>query len=345
MTSLCSPRVTIRDVAEAAGVGIKTVSRVVNNERNVAPATAARVRAAIDQLGWHPDTHAANLRRAVTRTRTVGLLLGNVANPFSAAIHRAIEDAAAALDIAVFASSLDEDPEREIAAVAAFLRRKVDGLVLTCVAPSQGYLSTIKPDGVPVVFIDRPARDFLASSVYSDNHGGAFTATSHLLGFGHRRVALLADRQDIWTAQARREGFLDALRDHGIDPERCPIVSDLETPDAAEDATLRLLSAPHPPTAFFSAQNLITIGVVRALRRLGRQHEIAVMGFDDIELGDLIDPGISVVAQDPTEMGRRAAALVFAGPRIGEDHEQVVLPTRLRPRGSGEIRPPAHGAR
>jgi LacI family transcriptional regulator len=134
-------RVTIREVAHEAGVGIKTVSRVVNGEPNVAAATAQRVREAIARLQWEPDAHASNLRRTHTRTGTLGLLLGSVDNPFAATIHRAIEDIAIHRDVAVFASSFDEDPAREVAAVEAFVRRKVDGLILTCSADSQAYLA------------------------------------------------------------------------------------------------------------------------------------------------------------------------------------------------------------
>jgi LacI family transcriptional regulator len=204
MTSSSLPRalrITIREVAQHAGVGIKTVSRVVNDEPNVAPATAARVRASIEELRWEPDAHAANLRRLTTRTRSIGLLLGSVANPFSATIHRAIEDVAIQRDVAVFASSLDDDPHREVAAVGAFVRRKVDGLVLTCVAESQSYLAELVPSQTPVVFFDREPAGYAADVVHSDNAGGARAAARHLLGLGHRRLALLLDRRGIWTAR------------------------------------------------------------------------------------------------------------------------------------------------
>lgn len=350
MTSLSSPppsggrkssRITIREVAQHAGVGIKTVSRVVNGEPNVADATAARVRASIEELRWEPDAHAANLRRSTTRTRSVGLLLGSVANPFSATIHRAIEDVAVRRDVAVFASSLDDDPEREIAAVEAFARRKVDGLILTCVAESQAYLAEIVPPGMPVVFIDREQSGYPADTVHSDNIGGARLATRHLLGFGHRRLALLIDRREIWTARERERGFRAALDEFGVPVESATIVADLSDQDAAERAVMTLLGAPDAPTAIVSGQNLITVGAVHALRRLGRHRDVALIGFDDVELADLMDPGISVVAQRPQEVGRTAAGRLFAALDAGHplDPEPIVVPVDLIPRGSGEIRP------
>lgn len=346
MTPLSDPRpsrTTIREVAQHAGVGIKTVSRVVNNEPNVAPATAARVRASIEELRWEPDALAANLRRTTTRTRTIGLLLGSVSNPFAAAIHRAIEDVAAHRDVAVFASSLDDDPAREVAAVEAFVRRKVDGLILTCVAASQAYLRELVPPDMPIVFIDREPAEFAADTVHSDNVEGARMATRHLLGFGHRRLALLIDRREIWTAREREHGFLLALDEFGIAPETATILDGLSDHVAAERAVLSVLGAPNAPTAIVSGQNLITVGAVHALRKLGRHRDVALIGFDDLELADLMDPGVSVVAQRPQEIGDVAAARLFASLDAGRrlDPAPIIVPVDLIPRGSGEIRPPS----
>lgn len=333
--------VTIRDVAQHAGVGIKTVSRVINNEPNVAKATAARIRASIAELQWEPDAYAANLRRTMTRTQTLGLLLGNVANPFSATIHRAIEDLAIHRDVAVFASSLDDDPDREVAAVGAFVRRRVDGLILTCIAESQSYLRELVPETMPVVFIDREPSDLDADLVHADNVGGTALATRHVLGYGHRTVALLLDRYDIWSARERERGFRQATSEFGLAESSTLIVRDLVDQAAAERAVLELMALPTPPTAIVSGQNLITIGAVHALRRLGRHHDVALIGFDDVDLADLMEPGISVIAQRPQEIGVRAAQMLFEtldgvarmSPR------RVVVPVDLIPRGSGEIRP------
>lgn len=352
MTSLSSggaqrraSRVTIREVAQAAGVGTKTVSRVINEEPNVSAETTQRVRAAIAELNWHPDAHAANLRRIDTRTRSLGLLLGSVANPFWATIHRAIEDIAVHRDVAVFASSLDEDAEREVAAVEAFVRRKADGLILTCASPSQQYLSELVPTRVPTIFIDREPRGVSGDVVLSDNRGGAALATRHLLSRGHRRLALLVDRSDIWTAQQRSLGFFDALKEFGVAAQDAVVIDELTSEEAAEEAVLSLFAQPRACTAIFSAQNLITIGAIRALRRLGKSHEIALIGYDDIELGDLLDPPVSVVAQHPSVIGRIAAERIFARLDSNSPIEptQFQLPVKLIPRGSGEILPPQHG--
>ncbi|WP_285114328.1 LacI family DNA-binding transcriptional regulator [Leifsonia sp. fls2-241-R2A-40a] len=339
-----SRRVTIRDVAREAGVGIKTVSRVINDEPHVAPATAERVRTAIALLQWEPDSLASNLRRTHGRTKSIGLLLGSVDNPFAATIHRAIEDVAAKHGVAVLASSLDEDPVREVAAVENFLRRKVDGLILTCSTGSQAYLADMVPEKVPVVFIDREPAEYTADVVRSDNFGGAAMGTRHLLSRGHRRIAGLFDKPRIWTAAQRQAGFLSAMDEFGIGEGEYSILDDVSTSAIAERAVLEILSSPRPPTAIFSSQNLITIGAVRALRKLAWQRQVALVGFDDIELGDLLDPGVTVIAQRAAEIGVTAAERMFEQLEMRSSGSSLpsadlVLGVDLVVRGSGEIEP------
>jgi LacI family transcriptional regulator len=167
--------------------------------------------------------------------------------------------------------------------------------------------------------------------VLSDNAGGARAAVEHLLAHGHRRIAFLGDRLSVFTAAERRRGYREALGgEHVPELER----TELDNSAAAEHAARELLALPDPPTALFTGQNLITIGAISALRGLGRQHEVALIGFDDVVLGELLRPGISVIAQDPYELGRHAGERLFAR---DPEPRSIVLPTRLIARGSGEI--------
>ena len=343
-TESARSRPTMRHVAALAGVGVKTVSRVINGEPNVSAATIAKVNAAARTLDYQPDLHAGNLRRADGRTRTLGLLVGSVDNPFAGAVHRAVEDVALARGVAVFASSLDDDPDREQEAVAAFLRRRVDGLILTTVSESQAYLAPELRRGTPVVFVDREPAGITSDAVVSDNADGAAVATRHLLEHGHRNVAYLGDRPVIQTARERRRGFLEELGRAGVATRDVPVIEGLHDEESARRATLALFDSPAPPTALFSSQNLVTIGVIHALRELGRHRDTALVGFDDIPLADLLEPGITVVAQDPQRIGREAAERVFA--RLDGDHTpaaRTIVPTRLIERGSGEIPPRREG--
>ncbi len=330
----------MRDVARLAGVSVKTVSRVVNAESGVSAALAVRVQQVIDELGFSPHAGARTLRRSDGRTAAIALLLEDVANPFSAAVQRAVEDEAVPRGVMVFSASVDEDPARERALAREFGARQVDGLLLAPAGDDQSYLAGELPSGTPVVCVDREARNLAADSVITTNALGAAEGVRHLAAAGHRKIAFLGDRRSICTAEQRYAGYRDALASLGLPADASLVVHDLRESADADGAVTALLARPDPPTALFTAQNLITIGAVRALRRLGAQHAVALVGFDDFLLADLLSPGVTVVAQDPVAIGRIAAGLLFA--RIGGDTGPPgvrLVPTALVRRGSGEIRP------
>jgi LacI family transcriptional regulator len=328
------------DVAALAGVALKTVSRVVNSEPGVSPALEARVKRAIEQLNYRRDANAATLRRLGRKTQTIGLVLEDVSNPFSSELHRAVEDAARERGVLVFAGSCDEDPDRERELIGSFRERRVDGIIVVPASHDHAYLYEERRAGTALVFVDRPAGHLDADSVVSDNFGGAAQAVSHLHKHGHRRIGFLGDLLSISTAEERLRGHTHALATAGIDIDDELVRTDLRDPDAAARAINEMLELSRPPTAFFTGQNLLTIGGVHALRQAGRQREIALIGFDDISLGDMLDPAISVVAQNPQAMGRAAADLLFR--RLdgdGAPSVHHVIPVTLIARGSGEIPP------
>ena len=299
MDSAARARPTLRDVAQLAGVSPKTVSRVVNGEAGVSPSKAVAVERAIRQLEYRPNITASSLRRAGGRTAAVAAVLEDVSNPFSSALYRALEDVAHARDVMVFAGSVEEDPARERALVRAFAMRQADAMLIVPASDNQAYLTREVATGTPLVFVDRPPVGLHADAVLVDNESGAAAAVRHLAAHGHRDIAYLGDLRTIATARRRFQGYKEALSDHGIRPDPAHIVHDLHTTEAAEEAVGRLLDSPAPPTACFSAQNLITIGTIRALRSRGLQHRVAVVGFDDFPLADLLEPAVTVVSQDP----------------------------------------------
>ncbi|MGZ4790679.1 MAG: LacI family DNA-binding transcriptional regulator [Ilumatobacteraceae bacterium] len=334
------PRPTIREVAALAGTSLKTVSRVVNGEAGVSDELSARVRSAIDRLGYRHNLTASNLRRSGGKTRSVGMLVNNVTNPLDAAVHRSIEEMASRRGVAVLASSLDENPSRERRLVEAFAERRVDGLIMMPASHDHSYLVEERRMGMSIVFVDRPPAFFDADAVLVDNRLGTTRGVKHLLEHGHRRIAFLGDRRSIVTAAERFHGYADALGAAAIAVDPVLVRQDLVDSDHALAATLDLLSIDEPPTAIFAAQNLVTIGVVRGLRSAAKHHEIALVGFDDVPMGDLLDPAITVLAQDPAGIGRQAATTLFA--RLDGDRsptQTYIVPTTLITRGSGEIRP------
>jgi len=330
----------MKDVARSARVSLKTVSRVVNGETTVAPDLAERVRAAIASLNYQPNIGASTLRRGDGRSGTIGLLLEDVGNPFSASLHRAVEDEARARDVQVLTGSLDEDPLRERELTRTFTMRRADGLIMAPVSADLSHLAAELGADTPVVFVDRPAAGIPADVVLSPNVTGATEAVRHLLAHGHRRVAYLGDFASISTARHRYQGYLAALDEAGIEPDPTLVGQDLHTAAAAEGALMAMLAQAQPPTALFTSQNLVTIGAVRALRRLRLHHDVALVGYDDFPLADLLEPAVTVVAQDPTTMGRTAARVLFA--RIDGDAgapREFWIPTTLIRRGSGELAP------
>jgi LacI family transcriptional regulator len=335
-------RATMRDVAALASVSIKTVSRVVNGEVGVSDELTDRVERAARQLDYRPNLTASSLRRGGRGPGVLGLVLEDVANPFFSAVHRAVDDAAAERGLAVMATSLDEDPVKEREVARTLIARGIDGLVIVPAGFDHSYLHSEMQAGLAVVFVDRPPRFLDADTVLATNRSGARGAVQHLVAAGHRRIAFLGDQADIATAGDRLKGYADALRSAGIGIDEQLVVRDLHSRATAEQATERLLQLPadQAPTALFSSQNLVTVGAIHTLHRHGLQHRIALVGFDDLDLADVLDPGVTVVAQDPYAMGRVAAESIFArldgytGPS-----QHRTISTRLIIRGSGEIPP------
>jgi LacI family transcriptional regulator len=328
----------MREVAALAKVSIKTVSRVVNGEAGVSPRLARRVLAASERLDYRHNMTASSLRRSDGRSATIGVILEDVSNPFSSMLHRSIEDIAVRRGVLVLAGSSDEQESRERELVSAFASRRVDGLIIQPSSHDHSYLLTERKVGTAIVFVDRPPAFLDADAVLTDNAAGARRAVRHLIDHGHRRIGYLGDLRTIATAAERYRGYVEELNEHGLKVEERLVSLDLRGIDKAEGATRELLTGPKPPSALFAGQNLVTIGAFRALRKLGLHQRVALVGFDDILLADLLEPAITVIAQDPAAIGRKAAEVLFRrldGDRSPSEHH--VVRTRMIVRGSGEI--------
>jgi LacI family transcriptional regulator len=330
----------MQEVADLAGASLKTVSRVINGEGNVNPDLTQRVLDAVAQLGYRPNLQAGFLRRSGGKTQTIGLLLENISNPFSAALHRAIEDVATPRNVIVFAGSLDEDVDRERQLTDAFISRRVDGLIIVPTGDDQSYLRTEQAAGTPIVFLDRPPRQMEADAVIATNEEGGFDATIHLIRHGHRRIAYVGDYASIYTGVERLKGYRRALESEGIELDESIIFQGFHSPHQAHSSLIHMLLRVDRPTAIFASQNFVTLGAIRALRETGLQHQVALVGFDDIPEADLLDPPLTLVTQDVAAMGERAAQILFE--RLDgstNPYKTSVFPTSLTPRGSGEIAP------
>ncbi len=329
-------RPTMKDVASRAGVALKTVSRVVNDEPGVTPETASRVRNAITELGFRRNDSARLLRKG--QTASIGLIMEDIGDPFYSALSRAVEDVAHWNGSLLITGSSDEDPQREQELVLALCARRVDGLIVIPASGDHRYLLPEMAAGVASVFVDRPAGLIEADAVLADNIGGAHAGVTHLIRQGHRRIGFIGDDPAIYTADQRHQGYERAMTDAGLDIGDSWVSMAKPGPAVVRNALDQMLAGPSPVTAVFSGNNRITVLAVREIAQAARR--VALVGFDDFELADLLSPGVTVVAQNPAEMGRKAAELLFG--RLAGEHapaQRIELATRLIPRGSGEIPP------
>ncbi|MBZ4324269.1 LacI family DNA-binding transcriptional regulator [Streptomyces huiliensis] len=329
----------MKDVATRAGVGLKTVSRVVNGEPGVTAETERRVREAIAALGFRRNDSARVLRKG--RTSSVGLVLEDLADPFYAPLSRAVEEVARHHGALLINGSSAEDPERERELALALCARRVDGLVVIPAGADHRYLEPELAAGVATVFVDRPPGLISADTVLSDHAGGAREGVAHLIAHGHRRIGFVGDQPHIHTATERLRGYRAAMDAAALPVHDGWISLGPTAPERVRGEVRRMLSGPSPVTALFAGNNRVTATAVRVLSERGLSTAVALVGFDDLELADLLSPAVTVIAQDPARLGRTAAELLFqrldgsaAAPR------RVELPTRLIPRGSGEL-PPA----
>jgi len=326
----------MRDVALRAGVGVGTVSRVVNGAASVTDRMIERVQAAIDELGFQRNEIARSLRPG-QNSLTIGLLLGDLTNTFYATLAKGAVEVAKNAGYAVLVSMADEEPALERRSVEELLGRGVAGLIIV---PDQGDHSFLNHANrfahVPIVFVDRPARGARADVVLFDNENGGRMATEQLIRYGHRRIAALIAPSH-YTTGRRLRGYRKALQDAGFVPdERLVIILREGSALEAETATRRLLALADPPTAIFSTTNFLTEGILRAFDPWHMQ--AAVVGFDDFRFADMLPTPITVIASDVEELGRRAAHRLLA--RIDGDASslrRIVLPVQLIARGSGEI--------
>lgn len=331
----------MHDVAELAGVSAKTVSRVFNGEQHVTEKTRAKVEQAMRQLNFVPNMLARSFR--VGYDRAVGVAIPDIADPFFAAMARAIEDVALSRKMGVVISSLGHDAARERPVLEALLHRSIVGLIAVPIGEDQSYLVPWQ-QRTPVVFVDRLPSKIKADTVVVDDRAGAKAATLHLFNHGHRRIAFIGDSLEIATTRLRLEGYQAALAEAELEFDNTLIAfSGREGGgyDVSEAMTV-MLHKTATPTAIFSSNAKCTMGIVAELQRANRS-DIALVSFGDFPTASLLQPAITVMNQDPAHIGNVAAQRLLI--RIERPQRRLrrdtVLAVNLLPRGSGELRPKA----
>ncbi|WP_236796889.1 LacI family DNA-binding transcriptional regulator [Amycolatopsis sp. GM8] len=326
---------TISDVARQAGVSTATVSRALNGKSTVDPALVKRVRTAAEELGYHPNGPARNLRRQ--ETAVLALIISDVENPFFTAIARGVEDTAQTAGYSVVLCNSDENPEKERRYIDVALQERVAGVVLSPTDPSSS-VERLHQRGTPVVAVDRPL--IACDQVLVDSRLAAREATEHLIAAGYARIGCVTGPAGIRTADDRLAGYRDALDAAGRGP-RLERRGEYRAAGGRQ-ATERLLG--DSPDALLVANSAMTIGVLEVLGEAGLRpgRDVGVVAFDDVPWATLIDPPLTVVRQPAREIGAEAARLLLA--RIAEPNRPpvaTVLSARLIERGSTRR---AHGS-
>ncbi|WP_128293685.1 LacI family DNA-binding transcriptional regulator [Afifella aestuarii] len=328
--------ISIKDVAEKAGVSVATVSRVLS-EGPVRADTKERVHAAIKALGYRPNLSARRLR--TQHAQTIGLIVSDIRNPFFTAVGRGVEDAAYRAGMRVLLCNTDENVERERMYLRLMQEERVTGLIL---APTLAMLDQLQksPLQFPAVLIDRAGAGGLYDSVVLDNREAANTLVEHLFDEGYRRIGGVFGQTSA-TGLERRDGYCASMKARGLtpDPRLLP-----PTVDAGERAMSEWLSGPDAPEAIIASNGLLLMGVVKAAQRLGRAipSDLAVAGFDNEHWTEVVGPGLTVIEQPVHDIGRNAMSLLFDRlQNPGLAPRKVVLSGRCIVRGSTLASKPA----
>ncbi|HEY3164866.1 MAG TPA: LacI family DNA-binding transcriptional regulator [Candidatus Limnocylindrales bacterium] len=330
------PTATILDVALAAGVSTATVSRVLAGIGNPRPATAAAVLEAVQQLGYRPSGVARSLR--LRRTRTIGLIVTDIQNPFFPELVQAADTAARSLGYSILLGSAAHDEHRAMYYLDLMADRRVDGMLIATSQLSEESWRWLLGSPVPVVVVNAEPSDPRVAVVTSDNHGGARLAAEHLISLGHRRIAWVRGPGTFTADVPRLEGFRAACRAAGLPPDATPELQGDGQVEGGERAGRALVELRPDVTAVACYNDLTAIGVLRALRATGRHvpDDISVIGCDDIAAASWVVPRLTTVAQEKAKMGRIAVERLIArldDPNAPEP-DTVRLPMTLRIRES-----------
>lgn len=302
---------TIRDVARVAGVGVATVSRVLNSSGYVKPETRQKVLAAAGELGFVPSQLARGLVRRLSAT--AGLVIPDITNPFFPAITRGVEDRASEAGYTVFLCNTDNDPALEALDVQKLRERRVDGIIFVGTTDRRELVERLLADEIPVVVTDRQVDHADIDSVLVENAWGAMAACLHLIDLGHSRIAHAAGHRLTRTGQDRCNGYRMALEQAGIPCDESLVCWGDFTLESGYAVAQILLGRSPRPTAIFAANDQMAFGVMRAAEEAGISvpDELSIVGFDDIQMASVVRPGLTTVRQPAYEMGRLAMSLLL----------------------------------
>ncbi len=320
--------VTMQDIAAEAGVSVSTVSHVLNKTRRVDPKTAAAVEAAIQRTAYTPNSVARALVRA--STRLVGVAISAISNHYFAEVAAGIEQMCAENGRTMLLADTHDIPEDELRVVRTLHERRPDGVILAPAAGAeQGVLAYLRRQEIPTVLIDR-CTDAAFDQVAVENENAVAGLVAHLASHSHRRIGFVCGQPGLATTDERLAGYHRGLTEAGLRDDPALVVCGNSQIAGAREAADRLLDLPEPPTALIAANNLMTIGTLRAVRNRGLTipADVAFAGFDDFDWSEIVIPRLTVLAQPCEQIGRQAMMLLL---RRLEDRSIAPCTLRLPP--------------
>jgi len=303
---------TIKDVAQMAGVAISTASAALNRSAPVSDEVIAKVEAAVREIGYVPHGGARSLRMG--RSRLIGLILPDITNPHFAKVAKVVESAclSAGYMVAVYSTSEDHDRERQI--LTMMRMQRVEGLIIIPTrSDTEHGARVIDQIHVPTILLDSFIEGLPYDVIKLDNIAAGRIATEHLIGLGHTRIAVTVGRDNIVTGEHRLQGYRQALAAHGLSVEQDLLLDGRFDQTLAHDSTMARMQQPHPPTAIFALSNMMTLGVLNALHELGLAvpRDVSVIGIDDFDFANIMNPPPTVVAAPVLEMAQTAIAALL----------------------------------
>ncbi|HNS53030.1 MAG TPA: LacI family DNA-binding transcriptional regulator [Anaerolineae bacterium] len=304
--------ITMRDVADRAGVSATTVSHVINGTRFVSEEIRQRVLDAMRQLEYQPNALARSLR--LGQTNTLGMIVPDSANPFFAEMAHAIEGASFSHGHNVILCNSEGDLSKELVYTNVLMEKQVDGIIFVAAGLSSQHILSIAERSVPVVVVDRGLPDIAVDTVMCDNKGGGYAATAHLIGLGHTRIGCISGPSTLTPSAGRVLGYRQALADSGLPVDENLIQQGDFQYSRSASAMARLLEQPEPPTAVFACNDMMAIAAISVANERGLRVpcELAVVGFDDVALASFISPPLTTVAQPTQQMAEKAIELLLA---------------------------------
>ncbi len=329
---------TIRDVARLAEVSVSTVSLALSNPGRVSQKTLERIRTAVAAVGYVADPLAQSLARG--RSKMIGLVVGNVGNPFFGDIRRELENYALEHEHFVLIADSSGKLERERALVEHLIGLKIAGLALAPSSFGPDYVKFVESLKVPMVCFDQKVAGIERDFVGSDNYLAGAMLTEHLLQLGHRRIAFIAGPQHMHTASERYRGFMETMASAGVDVNPNYVVDGQFTRSAGYEAAMRLLIQPERPTAILGANNAVALAALQAMQELGFDcpGDISLCMIDDVQWSNVITPRITMVVQDTLKLGgiiaRRLLHRISTPDAAAEPPQDIVLAPKFVPGNS-----------